>query len=147
MSLALTWDDLLIQNITSDKAGLWLGHWKGWLNGPVSPICMSKFGDWFLRRMDGSTLELSVIEGTVQTIATTPDEFAILVNTPDWQEKHLLPFLIKQLYERGIAPQAGQCYGFAPHPRFTGKISIDQIMIMEIGIWQSICADTFSKQP
>ena len=51
---------------------------------------MSKFGDWFLRRPDGGTDELSVIEGTYTSIASTPEEFKSLVNAKNWQETHLL---------------------------------------------------------
>ena len=61
MSLKLTWDDLLIQNLAEVDARTWLGYWSPWVTGRVAPVFMSKFGDWFLRRPDGGTDELSVI--------------------------------------------------------------------------------------
>jgi hypothetical protein len=51
------------------------------VDGTVSPVFISKFGDWFLRRPDGRTDELSVIEGTYSPVAATPEEFSSLVNT------------------------------------------------------------------
>ena len=104
---------------------------------------MSKFGDWFLRRPDGGTDELSVIEGKYSSVASTPEEFTSLVNSQAWQEKHLISFQVAQLHERGIIPQVGQCYGFAPHPALTGRIDIERAMIFDIGVWQHICAQTF----
>lgn len=120
MTIHLGWDDLLIQNLRMDDCQKWLGHWSGTISGQIAPVYMSKFGDWFLRHPDGSTSELSVIEGTYSEIASTPDEFMALVNSQQWQEEHLLSLLVYQLHERQTIPAQGQCYGFAPHPRLSG---------------------------
>ena len=143
MPSKLTWDDLLIQTIPESDARTWLGYWSGMVGGRVALIFMSKFGDWFLRRPDGGTDELSVIEGTYSSVASTPDEFASLVNSQTWQEQHLLSFQVAQLHERGIIPPTGQCYAFAPHPALLGRIDIERVMLMDIGAWQHICARHF----
>jgi hypothetical protein len=145
MAAKLTWDDLLIQGIPESDARIWLGFWSGMVRGKVAPVFMSKFGDWFLRRPDGGTDELSVIEGTYQSVASTPEEFAALVNTPVWQEEHLLSRQVLQLHEREIIPGVRQCYAFAPHPTLLGRIDLDRVMLMEIGVWQHICAQHFNS--
>jgi hypothetical protein len=144
MAITLTWDDLLIQNISEADAKTWLSYWPG-LEDKVAPICMSKFGDWFLRRPDGSTDELSVIEGIYVKVASTPEEFASLLNTRAWQEHHLLSLLVLQLHEKGIVPGNGQCYAFAPHPTLLGRIDLERAMVMDIGTWQWICAQHFAS--
>ncbi|NBV24978.1 MAG: hypothetical protein EBS05_24045 [Proteobacteria bacterium] len=143
MCLRLTGDDLLIKNISETDARTWLGYWSSMVTGRVVPVCMSKFGDWYLRRPDGSTDELSVLEGTYSTIASTPDEFASLLNSQEWQENHLLSLQVYQLHERGLIPKPGQCYAFAPHPGLTGSIDTDLAMLMDIGVWQQICAQHY----
>ena len=145
MSLKLTWDDLLIQDISESNAKTWLGYWSHLVTGRVAPLFMSKFGDWFLRRPDGATDELSVIEGTYSTVASTPEEFSSLVNSQNWQEDHLLSLQVFQLHERGIIPLPDQCYAFAPHPIFSGRIDIAHVMLMDIGVWQNICAQHFGS--
>src|ERR1700722_2336596 len=144
MPIKLTWDDLMIQKFCESDVRAWLGYWPHLVKVRVAPVFMSKFGDWFLRRTDGGTDELSVIEGTYSSVAATPEEFNSLVNSSEWHEKHLLSFQVKQLHERGMVPQAGQCHGFAAHPAFVGKIDIDRVMLMDIGAWQYICAQHFS---
>jgi len=144
MQLRLTWNDLLVQNISESNAREWLGCWQGVIKNKVAPLFMSKFGDWFLRHPDGSTHELSVIEGTYSTIASTPEEFGSLVNSATWQEEHLMSLVVQQLHERKMVPQEGQCYAFAPHPVLAGGIDIDRAMLMDIGVWQHICAQTVS---
>src|SRR5438874_2389431 len=136
----LSWSDLIIESVATEDARAWLEIWAPWIQGPVAPLFMSKFGDWFLRRPDGGTDELSVIEGTYSSVASTPEEFASLVNSQAWQEQHLLSFQVAQLHERGIIPQAGQCYAFVPHPALLGRIDIERMMLMDIGVWQHICA-------
>src|ERR1700755_2161883 len=136
MLTKLPWNDLLIQSISESDARTWLGYWSGMVGGRVAPVFMSKFGDWFLRRPDGGTDELSVIEGTYSSVASTPEEFASLVNSQAWQEHHLLSFQVLQLHERGLIPSSGQCYAFAPHPALSGRIDIAHAMLMDIGVWQ-----------
>ena len=145
MPLKLAWDDLLIQKLSESDVRTWLGYWPGRVTGRVAPVFMSKFGDWFLRRPDGGTDELSVIEGTYSSVASTPEEFSALVNSREWQEHHLLSLQISQLHERGIIPPAGQCYGFAPHPALIGRIDVERVMLFDIGVWQNICAQVFTQ--
>jgi hypothetical protein len=147
MAIHLGWNDLLIQNLRMDDCQKWLSHWSDIVSGRVAPVYMSKFGDWFLRHPDGSTSELSVIEGTYSKIASTPDGFMALVNSQQWQEEHLLSLLVYQLQERQTIPADGQCYGFAPHPRLSGRIDVNQAMIVEIGAWQAICAAAIALKP
>src|SRR6266576_5184488 len=111
MPLKLTWDDLLIQNITPEEAERWLGDWRFMVAGRVAPVSMSRFGDWLLRRPDGSTDELSVIEGTLTSVARTTEEFTAHISAQEWQEHHLLSYQVYQLHERGIIPGPRQCYG------------------------------------
>jgi len=143
MAIRLGWDDLLIQNLQPEECAQWLHHWSGWVTGPVRPLFMSKFGDWFLRHPNGATSELSVIEGTVCWVASTPEEFDTFVNSRDWQEEHLLSLLVFALHERNIIPSSGECYGFAPHPVFSGKIDLEHVVVLKIAVWQAICAQTF----
>jgi len=106
---------------------------------------MSKFGDWFLRHPNGATSELSVIEGTVRQVASTPEEFDTFVNQRGWQEEHLLSLFVFALHERNIIPSQGECYGFAPHPALSGKIDLEHVVVTKIGPWQAICAQMFGK--
>ena len=139
----LTWSDLIIEPIAPEDSKVWLENWAPWIQGRVAPLFMSKFGDWYLRRTDGGTDELSVIEGTYKKIASSPEQFTTLVNSQKWQEEHLLSFHVLQLHERGLVPTPKQCYGFAPHPALAGRIELDRVMIFETGVWQYICAQTF----
>ena len=138
--IKLTWDDLLIRDIPKEDAVRCLRMWGHLLEGQVAPIGVSRFGDWYLRRPDGSTIELSVLEGTSHVIADTPERFAALLNDQTWQEDHLLSLQVYELHRRGTVPGPRQCYALVPHPRISGKIIIDGAMVMDLVTWQTICS-------
>lgn len=147
MTIQLTWDDLLIQNIAADDAVNWIAEWPALVSGQFHPVFMSKFGDWFLRRPDGTTELLDVLEGTLATIAHTSAEFDASVNNIEWQEEYLRSWLVYELHEDGKIPPDGQCYGFAPHPRVGGQIDRRTVMLLDIVVWQTICSQTlFPRQ-
>jgi hypothetical protein len=141
--MKLTWNDLIIQNLQPADVEAWIAPWLHLVNGRFSPVFMSKFGDWYLRRADNSIDELSVIEGTLQRVASTPEEFQANVNSVWWQEHHLLSYQVADLHGRGLVPGPGECFGFAPHPIFVGGIDISTARVMSIRVWQSIAAQAF----
>jgi hypothetical protein len=146
MPISLSWPDLIIETIPEETSVRCLKEWDFLLSGTFAVVGMSRFGDWFLRRPDDRTEELSVIEGTLKKIADTPEEFAALMNTPQWQEEHLLSWMIPKLYEQNIFAGPDQCYGFAPHPALYGRIDSDRAVVLSIPVWQTICAQTFAPK-
>jgi len=140
MPINLGWDDLLIQRFCKSDVRTWLGFWSGTIRGTVAPLFMSQFGDWFLRRSDGATDELSIVDGAYTTQASTPEEFTGLINSPAWQEEHLHSLEVLQLHVNGMIPLPGQCYAFATPPVGSHRMNLDRVILMEIGVWQNICA-------
>jgi hypothetical protein len=60
---------------------------------------------------------------------------------------YLLSELVYRLHEAGKVPGPGQCYALAPHPALGGPnpmldeaIDLRFVMIMDIGVWESLCA-------
>jgi hypothetical protein len=145
--MRLTWADLLIQDITSEDFQRWMGEWVGFVEGTVAPAFLSKFGTWFLRRPEGSVEMLDVFTGNVEQVADTYEAFVADVNQRWWQETYLLSELVFRLHQEGIIPGPGQCYALAPHPALGGPnpllgepVDSRFVMVMDIAIWQRLCA-------
>jgi hypothetical protein len=143
----LTWADLLIENISPEDCQRWLGEWSWLIAGQLAPAFLNKFGCWFLRRPEGHVEHLDVFSGTVETIANTYEDFIREVNEQWWQEAYLFSELVYELHQQGKVPGPGQCYALAPHPALGGpnpargeQVDPRFVMVMEIGAWQSICA-------
>jgi len=149
----LTWSDLLIEDLNADACRQWLGHWSWLIGGRLAPIFLNTFGSWFIRRPEGPVEFLDVLTGTVEQVAGSYEEFIRLVNGPPWQEIYLLSQLVFELHGQGKVPGPGQCYALTPHPALGGPNpvcgdSIDPqfVMIMDIGVWQSLCGQLLQPQ-
>ena len=90
---------------------------------------------------------LDVLTGTIERMADSYEAFLAEVNQQWWQETYLLSELVFKLHEAGKVAGPGQCYALAPHPMLgSPNPMLDQpvdprfIMVMDIGVWQSLCA-------
>ena len=105
MNIKLTWEDLIVDSFDQEEAESWLSNWDGILSGQLSPLFMTKFGDWFLRRPNGTTEMLDIIDGNLSVVAQTPEEFQQFMNDPAWQEEFLLSLVVYGFHEKGIIPR------------------------------------------
>ena len=87
-----------------------------------------------------------MIDGTVERVAATPEEFQACVNQRRWQEDHLLSQIVARLHAQGKVPAKGECYGFKAHPAFAGKADVDLIQVVNMRVWQSFCAQIFGSK-
>jgi hypothetical protein len=147
LPVQLTWADLLIEDITHEDFQRWIEPWVGFIDGLIAPAFMSKFGTWFLRRKERHVEMLDVFTGTVERMADSYEAFIAEVNEQRWQEVYLLSELVFRLHQEGKVPGPCQCYALAPHPALGGpNPMLDQpidpkfVMVMDIGLWQSLCA-------
>jgi hypothetical protein len=145
----LTWDDLLIRDITPDQFRDWLSPWTGVVTGRVAPVLVSKFGSWFLLRPEGHVELLDVLTGRMERMAENYDEFWREVNQQWWHETYLLSELVYKLHQAGKIPGPGQCYALAPHPALGGPnpangdvIDPEFVLVTDMIVWQSICAQS-----
>jgi hypothetical protein len=82
---------------------------------------------------------LDMLEGRLREVAHSRDEFQRLINTREKQEEWFLSELILTLHERGVVPAAGQCYAFEVPPVLGGKMGADNVEVLDIYVWVSIC--------
>jgi hypothetical protein len=128
--LKFTWEDIIVENVTPDEAAAWTSDWNWFLSGEFYPVFLSRFGNWFLRRPDGSTEFFEINEGTIETIADTPEEFQASVNTLEWQERYLYSALVMQYRRQGIVARGRDGIAFVPHPSFVESLDECKVMIV-----------------
>ncbi len=143
----LTWSDLLVEDITPDEFRDWIAPWSGAIAGQIAPAFVSKFGFWFLRRPEGHVELLDVYTGELSKVADSYEAFMRDVNEQWWQEIYLFSKVVSDLHAKNLIPGPGQCYAIAPHPALGGPdpgsddpLDSRFVTIMDIKVWQSICA-------
>jgi hypothetical protein len=143
--IKLTWDDLIVDHVTPEEAVAWLAPYQ-WLGlGRIAPIFLSRFGNWFLHRPDGSVHMLEITEASVEQVAPDFDAFRAAVNTQAWQEQYLYSALVLRYRREGIVALGRQVIGFAPHPAFVDSIDECKPMVLDMIVWQSICGHTMRQ--
>ena len=143
--MRLDWPDLLIELPPEESEPL-LAPWASKIEGRIAPIFLNKFGSWFLMRPAGHVEMLDVLSGEVSTVAPTHEAFKSMVNDRDWQERHLLSRLVFDLHDALKVPALNECYAIKPHPAVGGPnpargepVQLDQVMVISLRVWQSIC--------
>ena len=152
--MKLTWDDLLIQDLAEEDQATLLPPWSFLLQGRVSPIFLSKFGSWFLRRPTGEVDVLDVLQGEVRTVAASYESFVKNVNAREWQEENLFSLLVYELHGASKVAKGRECYALVPHPALGGpnpargdSVDPERVIVMGMRVWQSICRQTLGGPP
>jgi hypothetical protein len=152
--MKLTWEDLLIQDLSVEEVGALLPPWRFLLDGRVASIFLNRFGSWFLQRPEGQIDVLDVLTGTIARVAESYDAFERGVNSLAWQEEYLLSRAVFDLHAAGKVPGPRQCYALAPHPRMGGwhparggSPDPQRVMVMELVVWHSICRQVLGGPP
>ncbi|QYG08913.1 DUF1851 domain-containing protein [Janthinobacterium sp. PAMC25594] len=143
---SLTRNDLFVDASLLDFNSLLL-EWPGLVLGEIRPIGASVFGDLFFERRSGEVTKLDVLKGGMHLIAISFQQFAEVMNSPEWQEEHLLSQSVALLKEKGVSRAPSQFFGFAPHPSFTGKTDWSRVKSLDAVVWHSICAQMLDVTP
>ena len=109
------------------------------VKGEYRAIAASKFGDWFLERPDGTVQMLDAIEGTLEQVASSFNEFRELINMQARQEEWLLSELVFTMHEKNVIPSRGECYSFKLPLVLGGKAESQNVEVCDFRIWVSIC--------
>jgi hypothetical protein len=140
--LKLTWDDLIVENVTPTEAANWLADWEWFLDGQIAPIFLSRFGNWFYHRPDGSVEHFDVLEARVERIADDFPQFQRLVNTREWQEQYLYSALVLKYRREGIVARDRDAIAFTPHPAQVESLDTCKVIVMTMNVLQSIYGQT-----
>jgi hypothetical protein len=144
-NIKLTWGDLIVDQVTPEESASWLVDWQ-WLGlGRIAPIFLSRFGNWFFHRPDGSVHMLEVTEAAVEQVAPDFASFQAAVNRREWQEQFFYSALVLKYRRQGIVALERQAIGLAPHPVLVDSIDKCKAMVLDMVIWQSICGQTMSQ--
>ena len=104
-----------------------LDGWK-WIGlDGLTPAAVSAFGDIFFRASDGSIHHLDMIDGRLQAISTSWDEFSALVQDADRRDDLLLANFVLAARKNGLILASGQCYDFKTPPAIGGEMTVAQI--------------------
>jgi len=121
-----------------------LREWRWRVPKDYRPIQMTKFGDSFFADAKEQVHMPDLIEGTLQEVAPSIGAYKEL-DTPDKQNEWFLDSLVFRCAESDVLLDSSQCYGWEVHPLLGGKLTIDNIKVYSLRVYQSIMGQIFRQ--
>ena len=116
-------DHLLIRELPQAKD--LLAEWRWKIGGGPRTVVLSRSGDAFVAKQDGTVDWLDCGAGTCEQVAGSLDEFWQLLETPTRSRELLLTPVIEEFISRhGPFPPA-TCLGFTTLPILGGSYALD----------------------
>lgn len=122
-----------------------LREWRWRVPKDYEAILMTKFGDWFFVDPQQRVHMLDLIEGSLQEVAPSVAAFNELKNSPEKQNEWFLNGLVFRCAEARIQLAPSQCYGWQVHPLLGGKLTIDNIKVYSLRVYQSLMSQIFRQ--
>jgi hypothetical protein len=129
--------DLAIACEHIDCDGL-LDEWR-WLVPPDHvPLMIGAFGDWILGAPDASHWALCLLEGDYRKVANSSREFNQLKKDPENLESWFKAGWVEIAARHGMVPGINECLGWKVPPFLGGELSVDNIGVFSLRVYQSI---------
>jgi hypothetical protein len=135
--MRLGWNELTVDFQTHDAADL-LGDWGGLVGDQMKLLLVSSVGDMFLADGRDIVFWLDTGAGTLQQVASSPEEFRQLMQQPEHANKWFIPQLVGDLMMRGVRLARGQCYSYKIPPVLGGSIAPDNFAPTDLSVHFSI---------
>jgi hypothetical protein len=134
----LTLDDLTV-NFSHLKRESLLKDWH-WLIGTSRlPILLAASGDAFVQDLsDGSIHVLDTIEGKLQEVAGSVEEFRSLLSDKEFVNNYFAVQMVGDLRASGLVLSQGQVYSFKHPPALGGDFSLGNIELSDTEVHFSL---------
>ena len=117
----------LIVALASLPAGALLDDWRWLVGTPHEVLLVTAMGDAFIAGPTGKVSFLDTLEGSLQPVASSRDDFFALLETgrlnPDW----FLPDIVELKSQQGLSLAPGQCYGYKLPPVLGGPLLSENV--------------------
>lgn len=123
-----------------------LSVWPELAGHRIRPLLVTAFGDIYVETDTGEVLVAEPIELECVRVCGSVEELKQLFSNAKWAEEHLITNLALLAKERGITRQQHQVFAFAPHPSFSGKLRIENLMPMDVNVWHHISSQLRGAQ-
>jgi hypothetical protein len=145
----VTWSELFSDSPSIDYGQIFQ-TWRPHIPVPekIAPIGASALGSIIFMEEKGTVSCLDPIQGKVRQVAASFEAFSSSMNSEVWQIENLHSKVVAEIVSQGHKRAANQSFALAPHPNFTGGISLERSKVMALSteIWHHISMQSFFKQ-
>jgi hypothetical protein len=124
-----------------------LAVWPELAGRTIRPLLVTAFGDIYVEAKTGEVLVVDPLELMCSHAATSVAELEKLFSDQKWAAERLMTNLALLAEERGLRRASHQVFAVAPHPCFTGKLRVEQLIPMDLHIWHHLCSQLRGAEP
>lgn len=116
-----------------------LDDWRWLVPEDVELVVITKAGDAFIRRLgDGAILRLNVVDGSVEQVCASLDEFQAAITDEQHVQRWFMPEIVQGQALLGMDPGENECLSFKHPPILGGQIDPDNIEVSDVAVHFSI---------
>lgn len=141
----MTLDDLTVsfENLNPETL---LEDWEWLIEKNKRPVLLTKAGDAFMQDRDtGAVYFLDIVEGKLEEVATSGDEFSKLLSDKNFVMDFFGVNLIAPLLKSGVDAPEGQLFGWKKPPVLGGEFESANLEATDIEVHFSIQGQIWEK--
>ena len=116
-------------------------YWKWAIpDGEIRPIILTSFGDWIYETKNEGIKLLSILDGTVEKIASSHDELALKIKDPANRDNWFLEGFVIKCNINKVDFSLGKCLGWKLQPIIGGKFQYENIGVYDYKIYWHIAS-------
>jgi len=123
---------------SADEVSAALEMWPELTGKRLRPLLVTAFGDIYVELDTGEVYVAKPLELSCERVTGSVQELEKLFADTAWAQQQLISEMALLASERCIPRQMHQVYAVAPHPTFSGRITIEGLMAMDLKVWHSI---------
>lgn len=123
-----------------------LKFWRWLVPREYKPIQMTKFGDWFFIDSKNKIWMLDLVEGSLNQILNSIEEYNSIKNNDDKRNDWFLENFVLRCVSEGLILKQNECYGWKIHPIIGGHFEFENIKKYSLYIYQSLIAQLFQQR-
>lgn len=119
-------------------------HWGWCLSGSFTVWLITRFGDLFITRDDGSIWWLRLDDGSYKQIAVSKEEFLSQIDDGTANDRLMIP-LVDRLVAAGKVIKEKECYAFVQLPILGGDYVVENVVVRDLAFQFAALGPIFEK--
>jgi hypothetical protein len=127
-----------VREITAEEAEPLLADWRWLVGRELTPLFLTRLGDWIFGAPDGSLWCLDMVEGELRRLAANAAEYNRLKASREWLDDELLAGWYDIAVGSGHVPDETECIAWTVPPRLGGPLAKSNLKKLSMRVYQSV---------
>jgi hypothetical protein len=138
------WTKLEISLADVDAPRL-LRAWRWLVDEPLTPLALTRFGDWFVVDGTGAVHRIDALEGAFEQICGSASEFHARKSGDSELADWFQDGMVYAAFAAGMVPAAGEGLGYRVPPVLGASTQLENVVVVGVSSWQLFMSQLHDK--